>query len=606
MSEKLSGIRDFIGLHRKAVIGVTAAVLLAAGAAAAFFAVRKSNAKSTTNYREYTVSRGDVTVGTTESGTVALDSQSISFPVACKVDSVLVKSGAAVKKGEPLVRLDLGSISDSTSETRQKLEAAKVSLQSALNDQKVKLETAKITYESSKDLATTAPVTRQLTEAELQQNIASAQTALKNDQSSLANYQSLQKSWPADDAKLQKMQKWMDDAATAKTSYTNQLSKFNSDNSAALGKINTLKTAMENAETTYYQAQYGDDDEAAGDKALYDEAKDAYNDYMSSTGQTVLNQQAALQDKVAEATAEAGNYSTAYNNFSQTYSDKYKSGGSSLSQSDIDQKVSSLENTVKQDQYNLEKAQKTAQISSLNAQTKEEGDLSTASNADGTYQLTVNQLQEAVTAAQQNCDKLNDTLTEVNNALNGNGVLTAPCNGFVAQVDSAGGSSAAADAAILTLSETDSITMDVSISEDDIPNVSLGQDASLSLSSYEGQTFDGVVENITAEPARSGSSSVTYTVAVRSKENTGSIGTVYDGMSGEATIIQKQAKNVLNVSDRAITFRNGISTVLVKNADGSQSSKTVKTGFSDGSSVEILSGLEQGDTVLAESTVSSK
>lgn len=604
---KLDGLKDFTRLHKRVTVFVTVGILVAVGAIIVLFIIQRNNSsKSPTTYREYTVSRGDVTVGTSETGTVALDSQSVAFPVACKVGAILVKSGATVKKGTPLVRLDLNSVADGSSDTKQKLEAAKVSLQSAMNDQKAKLDAAKITYESSKYLATSAPLTRQMTVSELQHNITAAQTTLKNDQTSLATYQSLLKSYDADNTKLKQLETWMNDANTAKTSYTNQLSKFNDDNSAIINKEATLKKAMNDAETAYYQSKYNDDDDATDAKATYDDAKDAYNDYYNDIAKAVLDQQKALEDKVAQATAAYSNYSTAYTNYKSDFSDKYKSNADSLSKTDLAQKVSSLQATVQTDEYNLEKAQKTAEISSVTAQTTEATDLNTAKYADDAYALTVNQLQEAVSVAQDSYDKMQREMDEINNAMNGNGVIAAPCDGIVAEIAYTAGKSVEANTAILTLSSTDSVSMSASISEDDITGVKIGQDASITLSSYDNESFDAVVESITAEPARSGSSSVTYTVVVKSKEKVGDIGTVYDGMSGEVTVIQKRAKDALYVNDKAITFHNGISTVLVKNSDGTHTTKTVKTGFSNGTNVEVTSGLEKGDTVLVESAVNSK
>lgn len=606
MSGKLDALHDFTKLHRKVTILVTAAAVIAVGAVIVIFVVQKNRTSNkTTNYREYTVSKGNVTVGTTESGTVSLDSTSVTFPVACKIDTVLVKAGTAVKKGTALIKLDLSSVSDSSSETRQKLEAAKISLQSALNDQKAKLATAKITYESSKFLATSAPITRQLTEAELQQNIQSAQTSLQNDQKSLSDYLTLQKSYSADYTKLQQLKQWRDSAQTSETSYTNQLSTFKTNNSDVLNQYNSLKSAMDSARTALYQNEHTTDEDTNddADDSAYNNAKEAYNDYYDDVAKTIVDQENDLEAKVAEYTAEYNNYSSAYNDANTAFSDKYKSNASSLSQNDIDQKVATLQAQVKTDQYNLDKAQKTAQISSVTAQTSENTDLNTAANADGTYSLAVNQLQEAVTVAQDSVDQLQNQVSEIDSALNGSGVITAPCDGLVATIEYTNGTSVQADTAMMVITKTNTVAMSVSVSEDDIGSVSIGQDATLSFSAYEGSSVDAVVESITAEPARSGSSSVTYTVVVRSKGAVSDLGAIYEGMSGEATVVQKQAKNVLYVSNKAITFKNGVSSVLVKNADGTHTQKTVKTGFSDGTQVEITSGLESGQTVLAESAV---
>ncbi len=605
MNERFDGEPGTGRPRRRILIAVTAVVLAGAVVTGTILIIHKNSSTQTaTTYREYSVSKGDVTVGTTESGTVALEDDTISFPVDCTISSVLVQSGQKVKKGDALVKLDISSVNDNSSDTKQKLEAAKVSLQSALNDQKAKLQTAQITYESSKYLATTAPITKQVTLGDLQNSVTAAQTTLADDQKSLAEYQAQQKTWTADYAKLQQMKKWASDAQAEEASYNNQLTAFNTANASVISTYNSLKNAMDSAQQQYAAAKYQDDpddDEVATTKDAYDTANDALKNYTDSVAGTVISQQTTLQNEVAQATAEYNNYNTAYTDFQQTYSDKYK-----LTGSDLDDKVTSLKQTVATDQYNLQKAQTTAQISSADADTKEQTDLNTADYAQDAYDLTVNQLSQAVTSAQESYNKLQDQMNEINNALNGDGVIVSPADGFVASVTYKAGSSVSADTAMMTISTDNSVSLSLSVSEDDITSVSVGQEASISLTAYDNQTFDGLVESVTAEPARSGSSSVSYTVVVKSAGKIGDIGTVYDGMSGEATVIQKRVKNAVSVSDRAITFKNGVSTVLVRDQNGGTTSKTVKTGFSNGTNVEIVSGLQEGDTVLAESAVSSK
>lgn len=604
MNEGFGGEKRFHLPRRRILIPVVAVVLAGAVTGTILIVHRNSGSQASATYREYSVSKGDVTVGTTESGTAALENDTISFPVECTISSVPVKSGQKVKKGDALVQLDMSSVNDNTSDTRQKLEAAKVSLQSALNDQNSKLQTAKITYESSKYLATSAPVTKQLTLGDLQNNVASAQTTLANDQKALAQYQVLQKTWTADYAKLQQLKQWTDDAKNAQTSYNNQLTSFNTDNASVISTYSSLKSTADQARASYATAKYQedpDDDEVDTLKDAYDDAVDAMNNYYSSVASSIISQQMALENQVAQAEAEYNNYNTAYTDFQQTYSDKYKVTGT-----DLDDKVTSLQQSVKTDQYNLEKAEKTAQISSAEANTKEENDLNTANSAQDAYDLTVSQLSQAVTSAQESYDKLQNQMNEINNALNGNGVIVSPADGFVASVAYKAGSSVAAGQTIMTISTDNSVSLSLSVSEDDIANVSVGQEASISLTAYDNQTFDALVESITAEPARSGSSSVSYTVVVKSTGKLGDIGTVYDGMSGEATIIQKRVKDALYVNNKAITFGNGVSSVLVRDQGGSTATKTVRTGFSDGTNVEITSGLSEGDTVLAESAVSAK
>lgn len=610
MVEKLKSLGQFAAAHKKIVVIACLGVVVIAGGAIWFTVWRNAqSAQQTVSYRESTVTTGEVTVGVSESGTVSLDSESISFPVDSDIAKVLVKSGTTVKKGDALIQLDLNSVSEGSLESRQKLEEAKLSLQQALSDQTSKLEEAKITYESSKYLSQTAPVTRQLTESQLQNDISTAQSTLKTKQESLAEYQSLQKTFSADYAKLNQLEKWMNDAKTAKTSYDTQLTEYTDDHKSVIDRYDSLESAAESAKTEWLQAKYAEDEDEDDLKDAYEDAEETAQIYYNKVAGSIITQQEALKKKVAQYTAEYTNYTTAYNNYKDTFNDKYHVSGSdneSASAKELADQVTELQAAVKTAEYNLKKAQKTAQISSLDALTKEKSDLNTASNASSTYDLTVTQLEQAVTTQQENCNTLQNKIDNINSAMNNVGIITSPCDGIVATVAYTDGSSVTANQAMMTISKDNSVSLSVSVSEDDITNVEVGQEASIQFSAYEDQTFDALVESITAEPARSGSSSVSYTVTVRMTSTDTVPGKIYTGMSGEATLIQKRAKDVLYISNRAVTFENGVSSVLVKNSSGNPEKRTIVTGFSNGTNVAVLSGLEEGETVLTESAVTAK
>jgi multidrug efflux pump subunit AcrA (membrane-fusion protein) len=611
MHGKMRSIKDFAKLHKRITVLVTIGAAAAVGIVIAAFVFWKGNSSGKeTSYREYTVSKGDVMIGTTESGTVSLADETIFLPVDCEISSILVPSGTSVKKGDPILQIDLDSVADGSADTKEKLESARLSLQSAMNDQAQKLETAKITYEANKYLATSAPVTLELAQAQIAHSIASAQSTLENDQTSLEQYKALQKSWAADDEKLQNLKKWMEDAENCKTSYETQLSSFEEENSSVISMYTSLKSAVETDEQKYLAAKKGDttidgyDEDTWND--MLDEARDSYKAYYNSIANTVIQQKKELEDQIAQYTAEYNNYSSAYNDFKEIFSDKYNAGSAEMSKTELDNKVASLESTVKEDQYNLEKTEKSADISAKSAQQTAQTDLNTAQYAQNNYDLMVNQLNVAVTSAQSSYDKLQRQMDEINSALSNDGVITSPCDGVVASVSYTDGDSVEAENPMMVISGNDALSVSVSVSEDDIINISVGQKATISLSAYEDRMLDAVVDSITAQPARSGSSSVTYSVVVKSTGTAAEMGTVYDGMSADATIVQHAADDVLYVNNRTISFQDGISSVLVKSSDGTTAVKTVKTGFSDGTYVEITSGLTKGETVLAESTVSAK
>lgn len=69
---------------------------------------------------------------------------------------------------------------------------------------------------------------------------------------------------------------------------------------------------------------------------------------------------------------------------------------------------------------------------------------------------------------------------------------------------------------------------------------------------------------------------------------------------GEITLILKEAKDVLFLPTVAVHEENGAFVVYVEDADGFKSVKEIKTGFTAERKIQILSGLEEGDSVILE------
>ncbi len=77
------------------------------------------------------------------------------------------------------------------------------------------------------------------------------------------------------------------------------------------------------------------------------------------------------------------------------------------------------------------------------------------------------------------------------------------------------------------------------------------------------------------------------------------------GMSGTITLLTREKTDVLLVPSSAVHTQGRTSFVYVPNADGTPKEQDVVTGDSNGTQVEIASGLNEGDTVLLNVTVPS-
>jgi HlyD family secretion protein len=76
-------------------------------------------------------------------------------------------------------------------------------------------------------------------------------------------------------------------------------------------------------------------------------------------------------------------------------------------------------------------------------------------------------------------------------------------------------------------------------------------------------------------------------------------------MNATVTIIVDQAQDVIVVPDSAVQSEGPASVVEVQNEDGTTEKVVVETGLSDGSNTEIISGLEEGQTVIVPSRSAS-
>lgn len=152
----------------------------------------------------------------------------------------------------------------------------------------------------------------------------------------------------------------------------------------------------------------------------------------------------------------------------------------------------------------------------------------------------------------------------------------------------------------MTLYDTDSVEMTVTVDEDDMTDIAVQTAANITFTAYPDTIFKADVTEI-SDASTDSSGNVTYEVTVTLN---GDVSGLFQGMTGDVTLITRQTEKVLYVSNRAV-FREGTASyVKMKKTDGSIVKQKVTTGFSDGEYVEIIEGLSEGDTVLIESKVS--
>jgi RND family efflux transporter, MFP subunit len=145
----------------------------------------------------------------------------------------------------------------------------------------------------------------------------------------------------------------------------------------------------------------------------------------------------------------------------------------------------------------------------------------------------------------------------------------------------------------ICLIDTSEIEMNGIIDEIDISNVRLGQEAGIILDALPDKEVKGKVTFISqAGTVRAGVVSYKTTITLENPDSE-----LRDSMSAMADIIIDRHENVLLLPNRAIQGTRG--NYYVEVAVGEQTEqRQVTLGLSDGMSTEVLSGLEEGDTVV--------
>jgi len=188
----------------------------------------------------------------------------------------------------------------------------------------------------------------------------------------------------------------------------------------------------------------------------------------------------------------------------------------------------------------------------------------------------------------------------------GNNEILTPFDGIVLASDYDQGGTAKEESTISIISNSFVIKTD--INETDINKIEVGQQVDITLDAYSGQVFKGEVTK-KSSISENISNVITFEITITPDESAAS--SLLYGLSANLTIIEESAKSVLYVPVGAVYKQNGKQYVDVVTATTeeltseniSQYTKTVEvvTGISNYNYIEIKSGLNEGDVIMASS-----
>lgn len=171
--------------------------------------------------------------------------------------------------------------------------------------------------------------------------------------------------------------------------------------------------------------------------------------------------------------------------------------------------------------------------------------------------------------------KVGETISSVN----GSGDVTADTAHFV------------------VVSDADKVEVVVPVSEIDLTKVEINQLVEVEFEAIENQIFAGKVVSIDALHKKDNSGLISYDVTI---ELDSGIDKIRSGMTCSVEFIIKQQKNVIYISNKAVTMMDGSQVVKVKSENGDIEVRNIRTGLTDGKYVEVVEGLDIGETIIIE------
>jgi HlyD family secretion protein len=149
--------------------------------------------------------------------------------------------------------------------------------------------------------------------------------------------------------------------------------------------------------------------------------------------------------------------------------------------------------------------------------------------------------------------------------------------------------------ALMKMANMDRLLFKGTVDEIDVGKMKEGMEVEIKVGALPTDTVKGVLRKIWLKAQKKDNATVfPIEILIPGARNT----TLRAGYSANANIIVQKKNNVLTIPERVVTFRNDSSFVRIPLGQGKDQEKLIKTGLSDAISIEVVSGLKEGDEVF--------
>ena len=241
-------------------------------------------------------------------------------------------------------------------------------------------------------------------------------------------------------------------------------------------------------------------------------------------------------------------------------------------------------------------AQAAGTVTSINVQ---EG--SEVAKDDIILGLSGDDLTESIQSASESLRSAEISMQNLQDAMN-NYTITAPISGTIIEKDAKVGDAVKAGDTLCIVYDLSYLEMNINVDELQISSISVGQKVQITADAVPDKTYVGTVTRVSMKGTSNGGTT-TYPVSIRIDDTDG----LRPGMNANAEIVVAKADNALVVPNAAVV--RGSYVLVTKDSPSAANADTameapegfvyvpVKTGVSDDDYTQIVSGIQEGDTI---------
>ena len=241
-------------------------------------------------------------------------------------------------------------------------------------------------------------------------------------------------------------------------------------------------------------------------------------------------------------------------------------------------------------------AQAAGTVTSINVQ---EG--SEVAKDDIILGLSGDDLTESIQSASESLRSAEISMQNLQDAMN-NYTITAPISGTIIEKDAKVGDAVKAGDTLCIVYDLSYLEMSINVDELQISSISVGQKVQITADAVPDKTYVGTVTRVSMKGSSNGGTT-TYPVTIRIDDTDG----LRPGMNANAEIVVAEASNALVVPNAAVV--RGSYVLVTKDSPSAANADTameapegfvyvpVKTGVSDDDYTQIVSGIQEGDTI---------